>query len=105
MDGHEVNVAYDGQEALVAAEQMKPDAILLDVELPSIGGIELAQQLRQRPWAADLLVVAVSAWLRPSDLDAARAAGFDAYIAKPYSHATLLDVIRPYGRRPFFVRL
>lgn len=79
--GHTVEVAYSGLSALAAAEQLQPDAILLELDLPRISGYEVARRLRARSELRATLLVALSN--HEGDEAAARAAGFDRYLRKP----------------------
>ncbi|HZT04737.1 MAG TPA: ATP-binding protein [Steroidobacteraceae bacterium] len=85
--GHRVEVAYSGLSALAAAEQLRPDAILLDLDLPRISGYEVARRLRNRPDLRATLLIALSG--REGDEAAATAAGFDRYVRKPVAIHTL----------------
>jgi signal transduction histidine kinase len=85
--GHRVEVAYSGLSALAAAEQLRPDAILLDLDLPRISGYEVARRLRNRPDLRATLLIALSG--HEGDEAAATAAGFDRYLRKPVAIHTL----------------
>jgi len=85
--GHRVEVAYSGLSALAAAEQLRPDAILLDLDLPRISGYEVARRLRNRPDLRATLLIALSG--HEGDEAAAVAAGFDRYVRKPVAIHTL----------------
>lgn len=50
--GNEVTVAYDGEQALTIANEIKPDVVLLDIGLPKMNGYEVARQIRQEPWVS-----------------------------------------------------
>jgi len=82
--GHEVEEAHDGVTALAIARRMRPTMIFLDLNMPRMGGHEVARALRADPAFARTLIVAVSGFGQPNDVEAARAAGFDHYIVKPY---------------------
>ena len=79
--GHQVEVAYSGLSALAAAEQLRPDAILLDLDLPRISGYEVARRLRAQSGLRATLLIALSG--HEGDEASARAAGFDQYLRKP----------------------
>lgn len=80
--GHRVTVAETGEEALTLARAARFDAILMDVNLPGISGIEATRQLRE-DGAEGVPIIGVSAHVQPSDIAACRAAGMDEVIAKP----------------------
>jgi two-component system, sensor histidine kinase len=82
--GHEVEEAHDGVTALAVARRMRPTMIFLDLNMPRMGGHEVARTLRADPAFTRTLIIAVSGFGQPNDVEAARAAGFDHYIVKPY---------------------
>lgn len=83
LDGHRVSLAFDGPEALEAAQRELPDVVLLDIGLPRMNGFEVARQIRAMPQLAGALVIGMSGYAQSADRAAARAAGFDAHLAKP----------------------
>ena len=91
LDGHEVLVARDGQEGLDAALAHAPDVILCDVGLPVHDGYEVARRLRAAGSRA--LLVALTGYAAPEDVQRARAAGFDRHLAKPADPATLAAIL------------
>jgi two-component system, OmpR family, alkaline phosphatase synthesis response regulator PhoP len=74
--------AADGTEALVAARELDPDLIVLDVMLPGLSGIEVLETIRNDEKLKDLLVVVITAWSH-AELDA-RVAGADRFVSKPF---------------------
>ena len=78
--GHRVEVAYSALSALAAVERLRPDTILLDLDLPRMSGHAVAQRLRARPELRSTLLIAISG---DGDEAAARAAGFDRHLRKP----------------------
>jgi two-component system CheB/CheR fusion protein len=88
--GHEVEVAHDGQAALDCASSFAPDVVLLDLGLPGMNGYELARRLRERLGAAPRLV-AVSGY--PRDDRRTREAGFDDHVIKPPTPEQLAAVL------------
>ena len=91
--GHEIRTAYDGVEALRAAEALHPDVALLDIGLPGMNGYEAARQLRARPWGKRAVLVALTGWGRDEDRQRALDAGFDHHLVKPVDHAQLCALI------------
>lgn len=85
--GHRVDVAYSGLSALAGAERLRPDAILLDLDMPRLSGYDVARRLRAQPGLRPLLLIALSA--QKGDEPAARAAGFDRHLRKPIDVAAL----------------
>jgi two-component system, chemotaxis family, chemotaxis protein CheY len=74
--------AADGTEALVAARELDPDLIVLDVMLPGLSGIEVLETIRNDESLKDMLVVVITAWSH-AELDA-RVAGADRFVSKPF---------------------
>jgi signal transduction histidine kinase len=93
MAGHEVRLAYDGQEALESADRFLPDVMLLDIGLPKLDGFEVASRLRKDNRYDSMLLVAVTGYGTDSDRERARAAGFDHHLVKPVDPRALRDLI------------
>jgi len=89
MKGIEVRTAHDGLEAVEAAEQFRPHAIVMDLGMPRLNGYEAAQRLREQPWGRGLLLIALSGWGQSADQQRSLAAGFDHHFVKPGDLARL----------------
>ncbi len=96
MDGHEILIAYDGQEALEMAQIELPDAILLDIGLPGMDGYAVANALRQLSVFQGTLLLAVTGYGQPEDLEKSRRAGFDNHLVKPIDYAILRRFLADY---------
>jgi signal transduction histidine kinase len=83
LDGHEVRRAYDGIEALEVAEDFRPEVVLLDIGMPRLDGYATARELRKRPWARDLLLVAITGWGHQEDKRRSLEAGINRHLVKP----------------------
>jgi two-component system cell cycle response regulator DivK len=83
--GYEVVDAGSGEEALEVAARLRPDVVLMDLQLPGIGGAEALQRLRAGILSPEVPVAAVTALAMAQDRAAAADAGFDAWIEKPIS--------------------
>jgi two-component system, OmpR family, response regulator len=83
MDGHDVRLARDAIEALDAVGYCRPDVIILDIGLPGMSGLELAEELRRHPAARGAFLIALTGFDGPDERRAARDAGLDAYLTKP----------------------
>lgn len=81
--GHDVRVTHGGPAALDAVDGFHPQVVVLDVGLPCMSGHEVAQRLRALPGGQEMLLVAVSGYGQPDDIQQARAAGFDRHFVKP----------------------
>ncbi len=97
--GHEAELAGDGHAAVALALRQPFDAILMDIQLPGLDGLEAARRIRQAGCATPIL--ALSANVYESDQAAAEAAGMDAFLGKPLHLEELrqaLGRIAPRGR-------
>jgi PAS domain S-box-containing protein len=83
LQAHEVRVEHDGLAALVAAREMNPDVVLLDIGLPKLDGLEVAKSLRARVDGSRPLLVAVTGFGQAEDRARTAAAGFDHHLTKP----------------------
>ena len=82
IDGHEVEVAFDGLSAAELIARIAPDAAVLDIGMPGIDGYEVARRVRASS-GNTVYLVAVTGWGQESDRKRAREAGFDAHLTKP----------------------
>jgi two-component system OmpR family response regulator len=95
-EGFEVAEAQDGTEALSQVERFKPHLVILDLMLPGIDGMDVAERLRRDP---DLLIIMLTARDQVSDRVAGLRAGADDYLIKPFSFEELLARIQAVTRR------
>jgi CheY-like chemotaxis protein len=91
--GHDVRTAYDGEGAVAAAEECRPQIILLDVGMPRLNGYDACRRIRQQPWSAGMILVACTGWGREEDIRRARDAGFHHHLVKPIDPAALQALI------------
>lgn len=82
-DGHDICLAHDGLAALKAAEEFKPEVVLLDIGLPRMDGYQVAKRLRERPEMATTLLVALTGYGQDEDRQRSHSAGFNAHLVKP----------------------
>ncbi len=90
---HEVRMAHDGPEALEAADEFRPDVVLLDLGLPRINGYDVARRLRQQDPGNRLLLIAVSGYGSESNRLEAVQVGFNHYFVKPLDIEDLLKAL------------
>ncbi|HMO58101.1 MAG TPA: ATP-binding protein [Roseiflexaceae bacterium] len=83
--GHRVIAVHNGQDALIQARDANPDAMLIDIQIPGVDGLEVIRTLRSSAETARLPIVAVTALSLPEDRERCLAAGADSYLAKPVS--------------------
>lgn len=89
----DVEVAFDGESALAAAEHMEPHVGILDLGLPRIDGFELARRIRRLPWGKRTMLIALSGWGQVEDRIRSREAGFDLHLVKPVDSQALLRIL------------
>jgi len=92
-EGYEVHHAPDAISAMGEAVRCRPQAIVLDINLPGGDGFLVAERLRSNPATADCPIVFITASKLPGLADRAREAGADALIEKPFSAAQLTDAL------------
>jgi CheY-like chemotaxis protein len=95
-EGFETKTAADAVQALWILKIYRPALILMDIQLPGIGGLELTRMLRKDPAFQNVVIVAVSAYAMASDKKKARAAGCDGYITKPIDTRTFAATVCGY---------
>jgi CheY-like chemotaxis protein len=91
--GHEVGVAYDGEQALAVAPELKPDLVLLDLGMPRMDGHEVARRMRAQPWGGKMKIVALSGFGDGTDRARSLEAGCDAHLVKPVSPTELEAIL------------
>jgi len=86
--------AIDGEAGVAKAIEIKPDLILMDIQLPKISGLEAMRRIRAEPTTANTPIIAITSFALSGDDQKAKEAGATAYLAKPYSPRDLLALIR-----------
>jgi CheY-like chemotaxis protein len=99
MYGAEVRITFDGAQTVKVAADFLPEIVLMDISMPGMTGYDAARAIRQSPWGRAMILVALTGWGRSTDLQAARAAGFDDYLLKPVDPERLLAVISELRER------
>lgn len=94
--GYEVFSATDGQEGIDLAAGIKPDLILLDIQLPRMDGYTVAGHLRANPELATIPIVAVTSYAMAGDRDKALASGCTGYIEKPINPDTFMQQVEQH---------
>ncbi len=98
-DGYQASSAGSGEEALRQVRQAPPDLVLLDLMLPSMGGLEVCRRLRQDAATAALPIVMLTAKGDEVDRVLGLELGADDYVVKPFSPKELLARVRAVLRR------
>ncbi len=93
LEGHDVHLAFDGNEAFERYQQLKPEVVLLDIGMPGLRGDEVARMIRSQPSQGLVRLVAITGWGQPSDKESALAAGFDVHMTKPVDIARLIALV------------
>jgi two-component system phosphate regulon response regulator PhoB len=83
--GYRVSTATNGQDALKAAREERPEIVVLDLMLPGVSGYEVLRELRQRPETADVGVILLTARREEVDRVKGLTLGADDYLTKPFS--------------------
>jgi len=94
--GYKIVIAQDGLEAISQSKLEKPDLILMDVQMPRMGGFEATQKIREDKDFKDIPIIALTALAMQGDRERCIAAGMNEYLSKPINLKTLLNVIRTY---------
>ena len=93
LEGYDVVSAPDGEEALEAVVNERPDVVVCDVMMPGVDGLTVLRSLRANPQFSKIPFVVVSAKAQRSDVKAALDMGADKYITKPFDPQDLLDAV------------
>ena len=91
---YELAEAHDGEAGVAKALEIRPDLILMDIQLPKISGMEAMRRLRAESATAQTPIIAITSFALSGDDQKAKEAGATAYLAKPYSPFDLLNLIR-----------
>ncbi len=90
--GYTLLEASDGKEALQLVKEKQPDLVLMDIQLPTVSGLEVTGQIR-RMKIKQPRIVAISAFAMKKDADTALAAGCDDYISKPIAILPFFETV------------
>ena len=93
LEGIEVHLATDGQEALDRVLEVDPDLITMDVMMPRLDGLAAASRLKAAAATAAIPIVMVSARAQAADRQAGQDAGVDAYVTKPFDPDELVATV------------
>lgn len=94
--GHRTLEATTGRRAVELATEHSPDLVLMDIQLPDIGGIEALVRLRGDTRTASVPVVALTAQAMEGDRERFLAAGFDDYLSKPVNVTDLIATVKRF---------
>lgn len=94
--GFDTVTSIDGLDALDLARRYNPFVIIMDIQLPTLSGIDLTRQIKQDPDLLHIPVIAVTAFSMPNDAENIRAAGCDHYMTKPISITQFVQAVQKY---------
>nr|WP_255775639.1 Hpt domain-containing protein [Microbulbifer sediminum] len=95
-EGYLVNTAKDGQDAVIQLQDILPDVILLDIEMPRMDGFEVARHIRGNSRLRDIPIIMITSRTGQKHREHALTLGVNHYLGKPYQEEVLLDAIREY---------
>jgi PAS domain S-box-containing protein len=93
LEGHEVQVAYDGMSALELAKSYGPTMVFLDLGMPGMNGYEVARRMRQQPGLEKVVLAALTGWGQQEDRRRTAEAGFDHHLVKPIELRVLENLL------------
>jgi two-component system cell cycle response regulator len=102
MHGHTVVAAVTGEQGLELARSVRPDLVVMDLQLPGIDGYQALKAIRSAPDLAGIPVIAVTSFAMVGDRDRALSAGFDHYLTKPIDPEAFtgeIEAFLPVDRR------
>lgn len=99
LNGHQVEVAFDGVAGLEAARRTQPDVVVLDVGLPKLNGYEVCRCIRE-DLAVQPLIIGATGWAQLVDPELGRYVGFDAQLVKPFGYEELSALLESASVRP-----
>lgn len=91
--GYQVLAVTTAQEGIALARTAQPDLILMDIQLPTMNGLEATIRLKADPMTASIPIIAVTAFAMKGDEEKIREAGCDDYLSKPVRYQALLQAI------------
>jgi len=99
-NGHEIDIANDGVEALMLASQKQYDVVLMDVQMPTMSGVDATRKIRRLPGPkGDVPIIAMTANAMVGDRETYLSAGMDDYVSKPIDPNMLAAALTRQSRR------
>jgi DNA-binding response OmpR family regulator len=93
LNGYQVRKAFGSRQAMTLISQENPDAVMLDIMMPDVSGLEVLHYMRRDPQLSLTPVVVISAKSLPSDIKTGLEAGANAYLTKPVSYLDLKKTV------------
>ena len=94
--GYQTSGTSNGQEALNLVRTMRPDLILMDIQLPQVSGLEVTRWIKDDPELRAIPIVAVTAFAMKGDEERIREGGCEAYLSKPISVGKFIETVRRF---------
>jgi two-component system, cell cycle response regulator DivK len=94
--GYQTWGTSNGVEALDLVRKMRPDLILMDIQLPQVSGLEVTRWIKDDPELRSIPVVAVTAFAMKGDEERIREGGCEAYLSKPISVGKFIETVRRF---------
>jgi len=94
--GYDVRGVLNGQQALEAIQEERPDLVLLDIMLPEIDGFEVCQRIKDNPDTRSIPVIMLTAKKSREDMARGEKVGADWYITKPFKSVMVIETIQRF---------
>ena len=94
--GCQTSGTSNGFEALDLVRKLRPDLILMDIQLPQVSGLEVTRWIKDDPELRSIPVVAVTAFAMKGDEERIREGGCEAYLSKPISVGKFIETVRRF---------
>jgi len=91
--GHIVTTAFDGEQALNAAESFRPDIAFIDLGMPKLNGYEVCRRIRATDWGKDMTLIAQTGWGQDEDKRRTREAKFNGHLVKPVDPMLVMKLV------------
>jgi DNA-binding response OmpR family regulator len=99
-EGHDVKVVLRGDEVLEMERLLRPDVLIVDINMPGMSGYAIARELREQRGVATPLLIAISGvWTRTSGRLLGDVVGFDHYLLKPCDPGEIVAITSSYAQR------
>jgi CheY-like chemotaxis protein len=98
LEGHHVSIANNGESAILTAVTEKPQLVILDIGMPRMNGLQVAEQIREQQHDPDPVLIALTGWDQPEDRRLSAEAGFDYHLVKPVDPAALRGIMDAIDR-------
>lgn len=95
--GHEVDIVENGRQAVEAVARTKYDAVLMDIQMPELDGLEATREIRAMPAGRDLPIVACTAHAMGGERERCLAGGMSGYLTKPFKPYDLFAAVEGWG--------